>query len=171
MILRRFIAVLVVLVATTRAATAALDFDTRLRALGGFCLTGSSASCYARAFSAADRDGDGRLALAEADALWQDVQAWSTAHLAQLPPADRNGLLVALLAVQLTGLGALFAGYDADRDGYLSPQELSADVSLDERPVAVLIRDPEAVDWQRLLGRFGAASGLLGGVAPAPTSP
>lgn len=171
MILRRAIATLVVLVAASPAATAAADFDTRLRALGGFCLTGSSASCYARAFAAADRDGDGRLALAEAEALHDELRAWSAAHLADLAPADRNGLLLALLAVQLTGLPALFAGYDADRDGYLAPQELSADVSLDERPVAVLIRDPEAVDWERLLGRLGAASGLLEGVAPAQLPP
>lgn len=171
MILRRGVAALIVLNAVVRVATAAPDFDTRLRALGGFCLTGSSARCYAQAFAAADRDGDGRLALPEAEALQQDLQAWSTAHLAELAPADRNALLLGLLAVQLTGVAALFEGFDDDRDGYLSPQELSADVSLDERPVAVLIRDPEAVDWQRLLGRLGAASGLLDGMVPAPVAP
>jgi hypothetical protein len=171
MIRRRSIAALVALAATAGAAMAAPDFDAQLRELGGLCLTGSSARCYARAFAAADRDGDGRLALSEAEALRQDLQAWSTAHLAELAPADRNGLLLALLAVQLTGVAALFNGFDTDRDGYLSPEELSADVNLDDRPVAVLIRDPAAVDWQRLLGRLGAASGLLEGVAPAPIAP
>lgn len=171
MITPRCLLALVALAAAVPDALAASAFDARLRALGGVCLTGASTSCYARAFAAADRNADGRLDLAEAELLWRELQGWTAEHLAELTPADRNGLLLGLLAVQLTGVPTLFAGFDSDRDGLLSPEELSADVTLDERPVPVLIRDPAAVDWHRLLGRLGGASSLLDGIVAAPAPP
>ena len=59
------------------------------------------------------------------------------------------------------GIDNLIASYDTNGDGFLSKEELLADVKLDQRPLPVVLSDPKSVDWDRLAGRAGVAAPLL----------
>lgn len=72
--------------------------------------------------------------------------------------------MAGLMVVQVAGLPNLFKSYDTNHDGFLSRQEMLADVKLDQRPVAQLVRDPDAVDWSSLTRRLGLAAPLLQGL-------
>jgi Ca2+-binding EF-hand superfamily protein len=162
----RLIGLVIALAAGGPAAAGAADFDSFVGRIGGYCMSAASRACYARAFEFADRNRDGHLDLAEARAFHAALQSWAIANRDRLAPADRQALFTGLLIVQIVGLPALFASYDTDQDGRLTPAELAADVRLDGRPLPVLARDPDAVDWPRLRSRLGVAGALLGGIVP-----
>ncbi|MDX6750949.1 hypothetical protein SH611_14095 [Geminicoccaceae bacterium 1502E] len=144
----------------------AAQFDSFVREGGRHCATASSKACFARGFGFADRDGDGLLSLEEARAVHGALRDWTLANRDQLAEPDRRGLAVGLLVVQLVGLEAIFGSYDENGDGRLSRAELQADVRLDERPLPVLVRDPDAVDWRSLRARLGPAGALLEDIMP-----
>jgi hypothetical protein len=141
--------------------------DRFARESGPFCARAASSACFDRSFRFADRDRDDHLSLPELQSVQRDLFEWMRQNRERLSPEDRRGVFGALAVVELAGLPRLFASYDADHDGSLSRAELLADVQLDERPLAVLVRDRNAIDWSRLRGRLGAAGPLLDGAVPS----
>jgi hypothetical protein len=127
------------------------------------CAQSASTACFDRSFRFADTDKDGQLSLSELQTLQADLFEWVRVNRERLSPGDRRGVFGALAIVELAGLPRLFASYDADGDGKLSRTEMLADVRLDDRPLALLVKDPDAVDWPSLRKRLGAAAPLLDG--------
>jgi hypothetical protein len=152
---------LLLLAGTAAAADPVARFDGIVREVGPLCAMAASARCYATAFERADRDGDGRLDLAELAAVVEDLRAWQAAYGPELSTAERSGVLLGLFVVDTIGLESLFASYDADGDGLLTPDELRVDIALDDRPLGVVVRDPEAVDWVSVRSRLGAMAMLV----------
>jgi hypothetical protein len=140
--------------------------DRFARETGPFCAQASARLCFERSFRFADADADGELAAEELVALKGTVLAWVRQNRERLAPADRKGILATLAVVELAGLDSLIASYDADGNGKLTRKELQADVRLDDRPLPVLVADPDVVDWVRLRGRLGPAGVLLDGLLP-----
>ena len=140
------------------------DFDDFARRNEAYCAEAPSRQCFDRGFVFADADRDGAVTIAEAHRFHDGFRSWGLARRAEMPPADQEALLATLLAVQVVGIDAIFASYDADGDGRLTRAEAAADLRLDDRPMPVLLEDPEAVDWARLRARLGPAALLLGDV-------
>jgi hypothetical protein len=130
------------------------------------CASRPAADCVAAGWGFADRDGDGALAVEEANALRDGVQNWFLGARDELPKAATTGVAVGLLALQLVGVDTLHGNYDEDGDGLVSRSEALADVSLDDRPLPLLLQDRSAVDWDSLLGRLGAGGLVLGDLIP-----
>ncbi|HWL69739.1 MAG TPA: hypothetical protein VNS22_15325 [Geminicoccus sp.] len=141
-------------------------FDRFVRETGPACALKASSACFERIFRFADRDRDGALDLAELEGLQTRGREWLLGHSRELPPADKQAAVLTLLAIDFVGLDHLFASYDADGDGLLTREEVSADLTLDERPVPVLVEDPDAVDWDRLMERLGTGAAVLKDVLP-----
>jgi hypothetical protein len=144
----------------------AARIDRFARDTGPFCAQAASTACFDRSFRFADTDRDGQLSLAELQSVQRDLFEWMRQNRERLSPADRRGVFGALAVVELAGLPRLFASYDADGDGHLSRAELLADIQLDERSFAMLVKDRDAIDWPRLRSRLGAAGPLLDGALP-----
>ncbi len=117
--------------------------------------------CVSLAMQYADADGDGLISLSELQDLQMVVQAWSARYGDSFPAKTRSGLLLGQFLVNSAGLEALFAGFDANNDGYLSKEELLQDTRLDERPLGMVLLDPDAVDRHALASRFGSLAPLL----------
>ncbi|HET6469031.1 MAG TPA: hypothetical protein VFG43_11710 [Geminicoccaceae bacterium] len=139
-------------------------FDRFARAAGPYCAQAAATACFERSFRFADRDGDGELSLAELELLRRATREWTSANREQLAPADRRGILATLAVIELAGLPRLFRSYDTDASGGLDRAELLADVRLDDRPLAELVRDRDAVDWPSLGRRLGPAAALVDGL-------
>jgi Ca2+-binding EF-hand superfamily protein len=139
-------------------------FDRFARAAGPFCARAASSACFERSFRFADGNGDGELSLGELETLRRLTRDWTRANRDQLAAADRQGIMATLAVIELAGLPRLFRSYDVDGSGGLSRKELLADVRLDDRPLAELVRDPDAIDWQSLGHRLGPAAALLDGL-------
>mgnify|MGYP006302447611 CR=1 FL=1 len=136
-------------------------FEAFARTVGPLCATAPSTRCFAEAFAGVDRDGDGGLTVAELERMRADLGAWLPARGEVLIPAERLWLGLWVRLVDVVGLDALHAAYDTDDDGSLSPNELAADIALDERPMPVVLRDADAVDWDQMQARVGALAGAL----------
>jgi hypothetical protein len=147
-------------------AAAMASFDRFARQIGPFCMVGPSSACFMRSFDFADAGHDGTLALDEVQRMQGLVRDWTLANQSKLAPQDRRSVLLGLLVLQIVGLDQLFASYDADHDGKLTPAELSADIKLDDRPLPKLLQDSRAIDWPRLEARLGPAAVLVGGLRP-----
>jgi hypothetical protein len=147
----------------------ASSFDQTLRSVGAYCATAASRLCFVRAFSFADENSDGTLSLVEAKQFHTQIRDWGFAHKDELAPLDRQWLFAGLLAVQFVGLPAIFESYDTDDDSLLTRDELAADFRLDDRPLHVVVRDRNAVNWETLQARLGAAAPFLGELIPKPS--
>jgi hypothetical protein len=117
--------------------------------------------CIDRGFGFADRDRNRRLSLAEVKAAQDEVNRWTQANGKRLPPQEREKLVLGLLVVQTVGPEQLFKSYDANRDGELTREEITADLKLDKRPLPELLSDPSTIDWGALSARAGQAAPLL----------
>lgn len=154
----------------SQAPTAMADlagFDRFARAVGPACAQDAATTCFAKSFAYADRDGDRRLSLDEVERVRLLLGVWAERNWDELSAIDRHGITLGLWIVDLVGLEPLFASYDADGDGYLTADELSADIRLDSRPLPEILRDREAVDWASINRRLGIAARLLEGLWPA----
>lgn len=125
------------------------------------CMRAPAVQCISQGFAFADTDGDGRLSLVEVTTLQAQVDRWARANSGRLPAAERQRLLVGLVLVQTVGPEQLFASYDADGDGFLSREEMTADIRLDKRPLPEILADPAAIDWNGLAARAGDAAPIL----------
>lgn len=125
------------------------------------CMRAPAVQCVSQGFGFADSDGDGKLSLSEVKVLQVQVDQWVRANSGRLPAAERQRLLVGLILVQTVGPEQLFASYDADGDGFLSRDEVTADIRLDKRPLPEILADPAAVDWNSLAARAGDAAPIL----------
>lgn len=126
-----------------------------------FCMKAPAVQCVDRGFAFADRDHDQRLSLAEAKATQLELNRWTKANARRLPPQDREKLVMGLLLVQTVGPEQIFKSYDADGDGALTREEVTADIRLDRRPLPEILSDPASVDWDALSARAGEAAPLL----------
>ncbi len=125
------------------------------------CASAASTACFDAAFAYADGSGDGTLTLTDLERTQRELRAWSNANWDQLPAAERAAIALGLFVVDSVGLEQLFASYDQNGDGRLTPEELQADIALDDRPLAEVVTDREAVDWPSLRGRLGAMAALV----------
>lgn len=146
--------------AATPAPTAG-TLDRFLETSVPFCMKAPAAQCVGRGFEYADRDRNERLSLAEAKATQAELNRWTKANGRRLPPQEREKLLMGLILVQTVGPEQLFRSYDADGDGELTREEVTADLKLDRRPLPEILTDPSAIDWDSLSARAGQAAPLL----------
>lgn len=146
-----------------RAATSNGDksVDGFLAASVPICMHAPAVQCVTQGFDFADADGDGKLSLAEVKSMQAQIDRWAKANADRLPAAERQRLLVGLIVVQAVGPEQLFASYDADGDGFLDREEVTADIRLDKRPLPQILADPSAIDWNALAGRAGDAAPIL----------
>jgi len=161
------IALLVGFAVTARAAPedAAARFDRLADELVPLCVNAAATRCFETAFARADADGDGRLAVVEIDDLRLDANAWFLARRAELSVREQTVIALSLASLNAAGVERLVAAYDRDGDGALDRAEVTADIRLDDRPLPLLVRDEEAVDWAAIRDRLGAVAGAM---LPAP---
>ena len=141
--------------------TGGKSVDRFLAASVPVCMHAPAVECVSQGFAFADADRDGKLSLVEAETLQGEVDRWAKANADRLPQAERQRLLMGLIVVQTVGPDQLFSSYDADRDGFLSREEVTADIRLDRRPLPEILADPSAIDWNGLAARAGDAAPLL----------
>ena len=142
-------------------ADGAAALDRFLSASVPLCMKAPAVRCVDRGFAFADGDGDGKLSPPEVQATRAQVDSWAKANARRLPQQERERLLVGLLVVQAVGPQQLFASYDADGDGFLTRDEVTADIRLDKRPLPEILADPSSIDWSGLAARAGDAAPLL----------
>lgn len=143
------------------APTDAASIEQFLASSVPFCSTAPAVQCVDRGLAFADRDGSGRLSLAEAREAQGQANRWTKANARRLPPQEREKLVMGLLLLQTVGPEQLFSSYDVDQDGELSRDELTADIRLDTRPLPEILADPASIDWDALTARAGDAAPLL----------
>jgi hypothetical protein len=118
----------------------ALAFDRFVTASSPICLHQPARRCVDSGFSFADRNRDGRLSLAEVQAVRADLDRWLAWRGPKLQPRERGAVMFGATLVDAAGLDRLFDSYDSNRDGAVSKPELLADVRLDERPLGEVRR-------------------------------
>ena len=147
--------------AATPQAQGQAKLDQFINGVGPLCLKAPARECVDKGFEYADRNHDGKLSLDEAKAVEAEVDAWTQSNAAKLDPEDRQRVLMGLVVIQTVGIDTAFQSYDTNGDGFLSKEELLADVRLDQRPLPQVLADPKSVDWDKLANRAGAAGPLL----------
>ena len=125
------------------------------------CMKAPAVRCVDQGFAFADSDRDGKLSPAEVRSTQAQVDRWAKGNARRLPQAERERLIVGLLIIQAVGPDQLFLSYDADGDGLLTREEVTADIRLDMRPLPEILSDPSSVDWNGLAARAGDAAPLL----------
>ena len=117
------------------------------------CQVASAESCIGHVWRNMDSDGDDNLSAQEMDDFIAHVERWSKFTDRSL--ADRTVVRLAMTVYQVAGPDRFISAYDADDDGMLSKDEALADLHLDERPIAELLLDGNALDGESLANRFG----------------
>lgn len=125
------------------------------------CRTSASTACTDLAWRAADLDGDGRLGLSELQRAQRQIDDWAAWKRPDLPPHTSNAIANGSRLVSAVGLEGLLRAFDTDGDGKLSQAEAFADIRLDDRPLAAVLSDPEAIDRRSLSRRLAAVSPVL----------
>ena len=158
----RLALLLCLLAAPSLADEAAIArFDGFVGAVPPLCATAASTRCVEAAFAWADADADDGLTLDELERVRADLGHWLDARGATLSPTEAGYTRLGVWLVDSIGLEPLFRSYDADGDGRLTRTELTADLTLDARPLADVVLDPQAIDWPALRARLGALSAVL----------
>ncbi|MBT5433741.1 MAG: hypothetical protein HOI34_10745 [Rhodospirillaceae bacterium] len=159
---------LIVFLATGQAVVAQ---DSEINAVNSLIL-GAVDACTVQPAQACVDMGWSFAGLAPADGLdasdlsevRRTLGVWFEATQLILPPRARALVGLGMLLFDGRGPDRLIAGFDNDGDGTVSQTELLADVRLDERPMSVLITDPDAIDRESLALRLELPPGLLQGV-------
>jgi hypothetical protein len=136
-------------------------FDRFVSESNPVCQFRGATECVDLAWRFADADADQGLSLGELGALRADLEVWAIWRQAELAAHERSGIALGLWLVDSVGLEYLHAAYDADGDGLISRTELLADVRLDERPIGMVLLDPEAVDHAGIARRLGLPPTIL----------
>ncbi len=134
-----------------------------VRSTGSLCQKAPSDACVDAGWRYADGNCDRGLSLAELRQVRRAVEAWLGWKGDAVVPRERAAVFFGLFIVNAVGLDALFDGYDADRNGLVSREELLADVHLDERPLGKVLGDAEAVDRRAMARRLGKLAPLFDG--------
>lgn len=140
------------------------DFEEFILGITPICNAMPAQHCIDRAWRFVDQNTDEHLSLDELAALQDAVRRWAAWRGESLPPRSRTGVLLGLTLVQSVGLERLIQSYDANKDQRLSRSELLSDITLDERPLGEILRDPKGLDREALAIRFGTVGILLNGV-------
>lgn len=155
--------------AVVPAHAAGEGFGRFLDAARGHCATAPAPACIDRLWPYADGNRDGVLTLAEVQRLEKDAAAWAQTVDRTRKDPERDTTLMVLMVLKQAQLPRAFDGFDSDRDGVLTRDELFADFKFDNRPFARLAADPEAVNWTSFGNRFGPIGVLLASLMrPAP---
>ena len=143
------------------SALRAQRFSDYITQAASLCFAVPARLCIEHAFAFADRDGDRGLSPAELIDVDGDVRAWWQETRSRLPAQANFGIGLGLLMAQYAGHGYFVAAWDDDGDGSVSMDELTADLTLDDRPLPVLLQDDEAVDWASVRSRLGKYGSFL----------
>jgi hypothetical protein len=141
-------------------------FDRFIGSSGPVCLYQPAADCVDVAWVFADQNGDDGLSVEELQDVRDGLGAWSAWRIDDISQTERSLLALGFLLVDSLGVGRLHAIYDADHDGLISRSELLADVRLDERPLAEILLDAEAVDRAAIASRLGLPPALVERLQP-----
>ena len=134
----------------------------KLVAIGSLlCTEAPAQECVDLGWRFADADGDGQLDLEEVGAVRRGFLDWAAEMQGVLSGREAMTLKLARGLLAVVPLSPLFALYDGDSDGKLSQAELLADVELDERPMAKILADGAATDWDAIQARLGRGAALL----------
>ncbi|MFQ5972472.1 MAG: hypothetical protein ACE5Q3_09065 [Alphaproteobacteria bacterium] len=147
------------LAAEQTVAPSVADFARLLDVSKQQCVFGSSHDCARAVWAFVDTDDDGFVSRTEASNAVGTVSRWARADNSR--PKTRAATVVAVFVTNLVGIDDIFDSYDTDGDGRLSWAETTADIYLDERPMGVVLRDPETVNAAALRDRFGLVGSAL----------
>lgn len=132
----------------------------------GPCQTQPAQDCVDIGFWFAAGDPDRGLTLEDTQVLRRRMGAWFEANQQTMQPQGRAAYGLGLLLADSLTIEHLHRSLDTDGDGYVSQAELLADVTLDQRPLGVVLGDPNAVDRNGLATRLGLPPALLAGLFP-----
>ncbi len=158
----------------------ALALEKFVRASAAPCQTEASGRCVDLGWAYADRDKNGTLSLAEVETIRDQIVAWNAWKGDTLTARERANFNMGLWASNSVGINNLFASYDVNGDGKLTKAELLADVTLDQRPLGVVLADEKSVNRQRFASRLGPLQKMAevlmtprpaGSPLPAPSAP
>lgn len=149
------------------AADADQTFDNGIAQLRLTCDGAPSIACSKAVHEYLDTNRDSRITLSEVQATRSRATSAVQDRENSLTAEERMLVGLALIGMKSAGEAQVFENFDVDGDGGLSHDELFADVQLDKRPFAVLVNDPDGVNWQMLAGRFGTFGRSLVGMLPA----
>ena len=139
----------------------AARFSGYITQAANLCFAVPALRCVEHGFAFADRNADQGLSADELTEVDRDVRAWWEASRERLPTQANLAIGLGLLTTQYAGHAYFVRAWDADGDGLVSIEELTADLTLDERPLPLLLSDEGAVDWVALRGRLGQYGVLL----------
>ena len=145
----------------TAASERAARFAGYITQATNLCFALPALRCVEHGFAFADRNADQGLSADELTEVDRDVRAWWEASRERLPTQANFAIGLGLLTTQYAGHAYFVRAWDTDGDGLVSIEELTADLSLDERPLPILLSDEGAVDWEALRGRLGQYGALL----------
>jgi len=133
---------------------------------GATCRTAPAQTCIDDAWRFVAADPSEGLTLGDAQALRRGIGLWYDARQTELPQRERGSIGLGLVLADGIGIERLHGAFDADRDGLVTQQELLADVTLDARPLGVVLADPKAVDRPALARRLGLPPAVLESLFP-----
>lgn len=154
------------LIGGSTMALAAAVFDGFVDSMRVICTQQPSDSCAYAVRTFLDADGDGYITESEILQAREEAQGSMTDQGAGLGPEERSIIAVALLVTNDAQISDVFSNFDSNGDGGLEESELFADFTMDQRPFAELVSDPDAVDWKAFATRFGPAGILILGLLP-----
>ena len=122
--------------------------------------------CVDLAWRFADINDDGYWSDQELNHVRAMLPTWMKSHSGDLNARELTVMTTALALIDMIGFKALMIGFDEDDDGLVSQSELLADVQLDERPLAEVLADPQAVDRDSFARRFGPFAPIVRSLFP-----
>jgi hypothetical protein len=112
------------------------------------------------------------MTVADLKRLRARLGTWYDWHQKQFPAKTRGSIALGMLMADGMTMERLFAAFDTDHNGLVTQKELLADVKMDNRPLGVVLSDPNAVDRAGFARRLGLppmmTDGFFQGQKPAP---